>query len=229
MEKNPGEIERNLRAQIAVALSRGALDREGEADTESLRVTPGNAETGGDALQAGERRDPANELAIEVLLLLRRPAADDRGEIDGQDARGVEGWRLGRQVMEGAQQEAGAREEQERGGDLRDREGAEPPVRAGGASGSAGAEPGGGRLCGGQPRDVGEEDRRDQGQADAEPDEGGVEVEVVRAHGEPRRIPAENRDHRGGDEERPGHTRSTQQEALGEQRPPQRRRAGPEC
>ena len=34
------------------------------------------------------------------------------GEIDGQHARGVEGRRLGREIMEGTKQQSGPREEQ---------------------------------------------------------------------------------------------------------------------
>ncbi len=160
VEKNPGETERNLGAQIFVAvLARGAFDGEGEADAQALGVAPGNGEAGGDAFHARQRRDAADDFVVEVLLLLRRAAVGDGREIDREHVRSIERWARGFEVVESAQEESGAGEEQERRGDLRDSEDAQAAVGAGGAAGSANGEAGGGRgLRRRQARDVREED-----------------------------------------------------------------------
>ena len=121
------------------------------------------------------------------------------------------------------QQRAGAGEQDERRGDLRDREQAQPPVRAGRDSDAAARQAQAGRRIGGrQPRDEGEHDRRHQRQADADPEQRAVDAEIERANGEARRIPRDHRQHRPRDQHAERGAGAAQQHAFGEQGAPQR-------
>jgi len=85
-----GEVSRRDRAEVgaevfACVFAGGTFDGKGKADDECLGVAPGNAESGGDAADARESGDAADDVVVEVLHLLGRAAVRDDGEIDGED------------------------------------------------------------------------------------------------------------------------------------------------
>ena len=84
------------------------------------------------------RRDAALHLAVEAADLLRRAAVRRDRHVDGQHARRLESGPRRLQRQQRLQQHAGAGQQHERGGDLRDRERAQPPAgRAGDAQAAA--------------------------------------------------------------------------------------------
>ena len=80
----------------------------------------------------------------------------------------------------------------------------------------------GGRIGGRQPRNERQQHRRNQRQADADPQQRAVDAEIERAHREARRIARDHRQHRPRDQHAEQRAGAAQQHAFGEQRAPQR-------
>jgi hypothetical protein len=77
-----------------------------------------------------------------------------------------------------------------------------------------------------QARHVGERDGGDHGQAGADPQQAGIHRHVVRAHGEARRIAADDGDERAREQDAQDGAGAAEHEALAEQRPAKRGAAG---
>ena len=124
---------------------------------------------------------------------------------------------------------AGARDEDERRGDLRDREDAQPAVGARrdphAAAREAHAIRGRRRW---QARHEGEQDGGGDREPAADPEQARIHRDVVGAHREARRIARQHGHHRPRDRDRQHRARAAEHQTLGEQRPSQRARAGAE-
>ncbi len=133
------------------------------------------------------------------------------------------------QREERGQQRPRTGEQHERRADLRDGKQPKPPVRAGRDAHTAGSDADAARrIARGKARYEREQDGGGKRESDADPEHAGVDVEIERAHGEPRRVPCENRDHWLRDGDAKDRARAAEHEALGEQRPPKRPRRRPE-
>ena len=113
-------------------------------------------------------------------------------------------------------------QEHERGRDLGDGKGPQPPIGArGDADGAAGQAGAVGRVRRRQPRHERQQDRRDEREAHAHPQQARVDGHFQRAHREPRGVLCQHRHHRPRDQHTQGRAHSAQQQAFNQQRPPQ--------
>ena len=167
-------------------------------------------------------------LLVEGERLFRRPLVVD-GHVQRQHVASVHAGLRSLQRKQRRDQRAGARQQHERRGDLRDGEQAQTTVRAGRDPDAAVRQAEAvRRLGGGQPRNKRQEDRGHQRQADANPQQAGIDREIQRPDREARRITSQDRDHRPGDDhaERPRRRRTAagfRPAASGAARPSSRR------
>ena len=149
-----------------------------------------------DPLDAGQLADAPDRFPVERQRLLRRPLVVDR-HVQRQDVARVDAGLAPLQRDQRREQRAGAGQQHERRGDLRDREQPQAPVRAGRDPDAAVRQAEAvRRLGGGQPRHERQQHRRHQRQADADPQQAGIDREVERAHREARRVARQDRHHR---------------------------------
>ena len=120
------------RARILFAVRLGvALDGELEARPEAAGIAPRHQRADGDALDAGQLADAAHHFLVEPGDLVWRAAVRHHRHVQRQHVAHVEAGRRALQRDQRRQQHAGAGKQDERRGDLRDREQPQPAVRAG--------------------------------------------------------------------------------------------------
>ena len=127
------------------------------------------------------------------------------------------------------QQHRRARQQHERRANLGDRKEIEAP--AGGAGNSHRSTrqfETAGTVARGQPRHEGEQHRGDQRQSDGDREERHVQLHVQRTRRKPRRISRQHRHHGRGQRDSQDGAAAAQQQALGQQRAPQRTGVRPE-
>ena len=141
----------------------------------------------------------------------------------------VEAGVHGLERKQGFDQHAGAGEQDERRGDLRDGEDAEAAASAAGDAHAAVGETQAVAGFGGrQARNEGEQNRGDDRENSADPQHAGIDGEIERANREARSVVREDSDHRAGNDNAEQSSGGAHQQALGEQRAAKRAWAGAE-
>ena len=154
---------------------RVALGRELRVE-ERAGLAPRHDRADRHRLHARQLADLANRFAIERQRLLGRPLEVER-HVNGEHVAQVDAGLGLLQRDQRRQQRAGAGQQHERRGDLRDREQPQPAVRAAGdAHAAARQAEARGRIGGRQPRNEREQHRRHQREADADPEQRAVDA-----------------------------------------------------
>ena len=222
-----GRHRAELRARILFSV-RLAVILDRELRGEEARIAPGHDRPERHPLDARQRRDPANRFLIEARDVRGLSRVGHDRHVHRQQVAAETGL-LALQREERRDQHPGARDQHERGANLHDREHPQPAVRARRQADAAAREahPVGG-LRRRQPRHERQQHRRGDRQAAANPEQARINRDVVRAHREARRVERQHRDHRPGDRHRQHGPGRAEEDALREQRPPQRAGAGAE-
>ena len=207
----------------------GSFDGEREAAAGAARVAPRHRAAERNLLDARHLAQAAPNLAVEPADLLGRASVRHHRDVDREHVVRLEAGLRRLEREQRAEEHARAGEQHEGRRDLCDGERAQTARGA-----AADAEPAArqaepvrssGRR---QARNEREQDRRGQGEADADPQQARVEREVEGADGEARGVPREHGDHRLRDRHAQQRAAPAEQHAFREQRPSERGRAGAE-
>ena len=208
---------------------REPFDRELSAERLTEPIPPGHRRSERHAIDAGQLLDLPHDVLVERDSLIRRPAVGDHRHVHREHLPRLEAGRRALQRDERRQQHAGAREQHERRGDLRDGKQPEAAVRARrDAHASVGESKAAGGVGRRQARHEREQHRCGQGQAHADPQQACVDGQVEGANREAGRISAEDWHYPQRDDHTENRPDAAEQQAFREQRSAQRARTGAE-
>ena len=172
-----------------------AIGGEFEARAEGAGIAPRHHGAHRHVVHARQFADLAQGLPIEAEHLLGRLAVRHHGHVHRQHLARLQPGLRGLQCQQRLQQHAGAGQQDEGRGDLRDREDALPSGGIARQARAPAGQPAMRAVCRGQARHERQQHRRHQGEAHGHPQHAGIHREIERADAESRGVSRQHREH----------------------------------